>query len=135
MNNVSLIGRLTREPELKYLPNGGQAVCKFSLAIDKGLSKEKKEEARSKGNPTADFPNITVWGKQAESCANYLAKGRLVAIQGRLQTGSYNKPDGTKVYTTDVVADRVEFLEWGDSNNTSANDNSFYTVLDEDIPF
>ena len=144
MNNVILIGRLTRDPELRFLPNSGNAVARFTLAIDKALSNEKKAEFEAKGQPTADFINIVVWGKQAEHCANYLAKGRLTAVQGRLQSGSYDGKDGIKRYTTDVVADRVKFLEWGDkqetnqnSNNNNSNDtyDGFSSVLDDDIPF
>lgn len=143
MNNVVLIGRLTRDPELRYLQNG-TALCKFNLAVDRGLSKEKKQEAESKGWQTADFINITVWGKMGENAATYLAKGRLVAVQGKIQTGSYEAEDGTRRYTTEVVANNVEFLEWGDRNqssntNTQANDYSgidgFYPTSNDDIPF
>lgn len=141
MNNVVLIGRLTRDPELRYIPVTGTAVTKFNLAVDRGLSKDKKQEMESKGQPTADFINITVWGRMAENAANYLVKGRLVGIQGRIQTGSYDK-DGTRVYTTEVVANNVEFLEWGDKTNKTSNDNSwdsgiegFHTVDNADIPF
>lgn len=137
MNNVTLIGRTTREVELRYTPNQ-MAVARFSLAI----SRPTKD-----GEKKADFPNIIVFGKQAENCEKYLAKGRLVGIQGRLQTGSYEKTDGSKVYTTDVIAERVEFLEWGDRQEPSASKetqpNSFNTsdvpddfkALDEDVPF
>lgn len=138
MNNVVLIGRLTRDPELRYLQTG-TAISRFTLAVDRGLSKEKKQEMESKNQPTADFIQITVWGKMAENAANYLAKGRLVAVQGRIQTGSYDK-DGTRVYTTEVVASQVEFLEWGDkkSNDNNAWDgemDGFHPVDNEDIPF
>ncbi len=114
MNHVVLIGRLTKDPELRYIPSTGNASTRFTLAVDKGLSKDKKQEMESKGQPTADFIQINVWGKQAENCANYLAKGRLVAVSGRIQSGSYDGQDGQRRYFTDVVADRVEFLEWGD---------------------
>jgi len=145
VNSVVLIGRLTRDPELRYLSNG-MAVSRFSIAVDKDLSKEKKQELESKGQPTADFINIVVWGKQAENCANYLLKGRLVAIQGRIQTGSYTAQDGTKRYTTEVVADRVQFLEWGDTRQVSQNldrdfnmmdidMDGFHPADDDDIPF
>lgn len=137
INNVVLIGRLTRDPELRYIPNSGQAVTTFSLAIDKQLSKEKKQEMESKGQPTADFINIVVWGRVAENCANYLAKGRLVGVQGRIQSGSYEAKDGTKRYTTDVVAQNVEFLEFGDkkesNNDTGLQD--FHPIDNDDIPF
>lgn len=138
MNNIVLIGRLTRDPELRYLQTG-TAISRFTLAVDRGLSKEKRQEMESKNQPTADFIQITVWGKMAENAANYLAKGRLVAIQGRIQTGSYDK-DGTRVYTTEVVASQVEFLEWGDKKQENSNWDSgidgFHPVgNNEDIPF
>lgn len=137
MNSVNLVGRLTRDPELRYIPSG-TAVCNFNMAVDKGLSKDKKTEMESQNKPTADFINIVVWGKIAESCANYLAKGRLVGIQGRIQTGRYEK-DGTMVYTTEVVANQVEFLEWGDKKDNDPgqgfDDTGFYPTDNDDIPF
>lgn len=131
MNNVVLIGRLTKEPELKFLQTG-MAVCNFTLAIDKNLSKEKRQEMESKGQPTADFINIVVWGKQAESCANYLDKGRLTAVQGRIQTRSYEANDGTRRYVTEVVANHVEFLEWKKQNDDIEG---FSQVDNADLPF
>ena len=149
MNSVVLVGRLTKDPELRYIPSG-TAVSTFTLAVDKNLSREKKQEMESRNQPTADFIRIVVWGKQAENCANYLAKGRLVAVQGRIETGSYEK-DGIRRYTTDIVANNVEFLEWGDSNrssSTSSNNNNnddndfdfpdiegFHPTGNDDIPF
>ncbi len=106
MNSVVLIGRLTRDPELRYTSSTQMAVASFTIAVDR--------PTRSGGERQADFPRITVFGKQAENCDKYLAKGRLVAVQGRLQTGSYQNKNGDTVYTTDVIADRVQFLEWGD---------------------
>lgn len=144
MNNVVLIGRLTKDPELRFLPVNGTAVCNFSLAIDKQVSKEKKLEMEAKGKPTADFINIVVWGKQAEHCANYLSKGRLAAVQGRLQSRSYEANDGTRRFIVEVVAERVQFLEWGDDNKSSnlnqegsdfSDIEGFHPVDDDDIPF
>ena len=112
MNLVVLIGRLTRDPELKYLANTGTPVATFSLAVDRELSKDKRQEVESKGQPTADFINIIAWGKQAENCANYLKKGKLAAVSGRLQSRSFEGKDRIKRYITEVVATRVEFLEW-----------------------
>jgi len=110
MNSVSLIGRLTRDPEVRY--TGEQmAIATFSIAIDR--------PPRRDGTKETDFPRITVFGKQAENCEKYLVKGRLVGIEGRIQTGSYTNKNGDKVYTTDVVANRVEFLEWGDRPSQS----------------
>ncbi len=110
MNNVVLIGRLTRDPELRYIPESQNAVATFTLAVDRPFAKEKQ----------ADFIRITVFGKQAENCERFLTKGRMAAIQGRLQTGSYKNKEGATVYTTDVVADRVEFLEWGEKASSGS---------------
>ena len=138
MNNVTLIGRLVADPELRFLQTG-TAICNFTIAIDRSLSKDKKQEMKSKGQPTADFIKINVWGKMGESSANHLAKGLMVAVQGRITSGSYTKDDGTKVYTTEVTADKVKFLDWkdkqqGNGGNDRANDD-FSLVDSEDIPF
>ncbi len=117
MNKVILIGRLVRDPELQFIAGSGTAVARFTLAVDRDYSKEKKMQMEGQGKPTADFPRVTVWGKTAENCANYLAKGSRVAVDGTLQTGSYEKSDGTRVYTTDVNAYRVEFLETRQESN------------------
>lgn len=135
MNNVVLIGRLTRDPELRYLPNSGTPVANFSLAVDKQLSKEKKQEFETKGQPTADFINIVVWNKPAENCANFLAKGLKVAVQGRLQSRSYEAKDGTKRYITEVVAERVEFLEWKDDKSSTANTSNQTSNSEDWAPF
>lgn len=131
MNNVILIGRTTREVELRYTTSQ-TAVARFSLAVERPVKDGEKK---------ADFPNIIVFGKQAENCEKYLAKGRKVAVQGRLQTGSYEDKDGKRVYTTDVIAERVEFLEWKDAESHSEKQveeqesiDDFKT-LDEAVPF
>jgi len=147
MNNVVLIGRLARDPELKYIPASGMAVTKFTLAVDKELSKEKKQEALSQGKQTADFINITSFGKQAENCANYLSKGVQCAIHGRITTGNYTTQEGEKRYFTNIIANRVEFIG-GQKGQTqherSEPDSSFFDNLpdddfqpadDEEIPF
>lgn len=113
MNSVVLIGRLTRDPEVRYTASTQMAVATFTIAIDRPV--------HSGGEKQTDFPRITVFGKHAENCERYLAKGRLVGIQGKLKTGSYKNKDGVTVYTTDVVADRVEFLERGDRQGGQAN--------------
>ena len=105
MNSVVLIGRLTKDPEVRYTSGSQMAVCNFTLAIDRPTKEEKK----------TDYPRVTVFGRQAENCERFLTKGRLCGVQGRIQTGSYQDKDGKMVYTTDVVADRVEFLEWGNA--------------------
>ena len=101
MNSVILIGRLARDPELSYTPQQ-IACCKFTIAVDR-----PRREGQDQG---ADFIRITVWSKQAENCDRYLSKGRQAAVMGRIQSGSYKDRNGQTIYTTDVVADRVEFL-------------------------
>ena len=119
MNNVILMGRLTRDPELRYLQSGsGGAVTRFTLAVDKALSKEKRQEMESRNQATADFINIVVWGKMGENCARYTQKGKRVLVSGRIQTGFYDDKDGKRVYTTDVVANNVEFIDWKDNNSS-----------------
>ncbi|MEG0919321.1 MAG: single-stranded DNA-binding protein [Anaerovoracaceae bacterium] len=140
MNVVTLIGRLTRDPEVRYTESQ-MAIARFSIAIDRG--KDRNGESRG-----ADFPNIVVFGKQAENCERFLQKGRQVGVQGRIQTGSYVNKDGNKVYTTEVIADRVEFLgsasapaTGGGSTDTFATGEpvgipeGFQAIEDEDIPF
>ncbi len=146
MNSVVLIGRLARDPELRFVPGSGMAVANFTLAVDKGLTREKKQEFESQGRPTADFIRIVVWGKQAENCSQYLAKGKLVAIQGSIQTGTYKSQAGETRYTTEVLANRVEFLEWGEKTQSSGRSDDFsfgntnfddYQAIedDDDVPF
>lgn len=129
MNNVVLIGRVARDLDLKYLPSG-MAVTRMTLAVDKELYGEKKQEAIDQGKPTADFINVTIFGKSAENCANYLAKGSMCAVNGRISTGSYTKDDGSKVYTTEVIANRVEFI--GSKQTSKPTDNSFDSFPDDD---
>lgn len=133
MNNCVLIGRLCAAPEMRVLQNG-TATTRFTLAVDRALSKDKKQEAEAKGGTTADFIPVTVWGKQAENCANYLAKGRMVAVSGRITTGSYEK-DGRTVYTTEVTAERVQFLEWGEKTQSSEASQPKFEVTDNPFPF
>ena len=106
MNSVELIGRLTRDPDVRYTSGSQMAVATFTIAID-------RPQRQDGGERQTDFPRITVFGRQAETCEKYLKKGRMVAIQGRIQTGSYQNKNGDTVYTTDVVANRVEFIDWG----------------------
>jgi single-stranded DNA-binding protein len=145
MNNVTLIGRLTKDPEIRYTSGTQMCVATFTIAIDRPKGQD--------GEKQTDFPRVTCFGKQAENCERYLARGRLVGVQGRIQTGSYQNKDGVTVYTTDVVADRVEFLEWADrQQGMSEHDAKIaadfkrnaelreeepegFQQLDEDVPF
>ena len=116
MNKVVLIGRLTKDPELKFTPGTGTAVATFTLAVDRRFSKDGQKEA--------DFIPVVVWGKQAESTANYMNKGKMMGVSGRIQTRSYDAKDGTKKYITEVVADEVQFLEWGNGNKSDSRTNN-----------
>jgi single-strand DNA-binding protein len=120
INSVILIGRLAKDPELRFTASG-KAVCQFSIAVNRPFSKTNE----------ADFFNIVVWGKVAESCANYLAKGRLVGIEGRLQTRSYENQAGEKKYVTEVVANQVEFLEWAKKEENNQADFGGEISLDD----
>ena len=105
MNKIFLIGRLTKDPELRYTPSGA-AVCSFTLAVDRRFTSQS-------GEREADFINIVVWNKAAENCAKYLSKGRQTAVEGRLQIRSFDGNDGQRKWVTEVVADNVEFLSNG----------------------
>lgn len=125
MNKVVLIGRLTKDPDLRYTQSG-MAVCQFTLAVNKNLSKDKKEEMEAQNKPTADFPRIIVWGKMGENASRYLKKGSQCAIEGAIQTGSYEDNNGNRVYTTDIVAQHVEFLTRLTQDDTDYNSNQGY---------
>lgn len=138
LNKVILIGRLTRDPELRYTANG-VAVATFTLAVDRPFQNQQ-------GQREADFIRIVTWQKLAEICANNLGKGRLVAVEGRLQIRSYDTSEGQKRQISEVVADNVRFLDWPkESNKTQGtsgsgaadNDNPFGSGFDfpEDLPF
>ena len=136
MNKIILIGRLTRDPELRYTPNGA-AVCSFTLAVDRPFTNQG-------GTREADFINIVVWNKAGENCAKYLSKGRQTAVEGRLQIRSYEGNDGQKRYVTEVIADRVEFIGNNGGGNSAPQNQShntgddFGTEIDFDdseVPF
>jgi single-strand DNA-binding protein len=126
LNKVVLVGRLTKDPELKFTPGNGTAVATCTLAVDRRFSSKE-------GQKEADFIPIVIWGKPAENTANYMSKGSLMGVSGRIQTRSYDAKDGTKRYVTEVVADEVQFLSKGAGNaggagprQTPNNDNSDY---------
>lgn len=120
MNNVSLMGRLTRDAELRYASNTEMAILRFNVAVDRKLSKEKRQEAENNNQPTADFINCIAFGKTAEFIGQYFGKGNKIAITGHIQTGSYEK-DGQRIYTTDVVVDSFDFVESISSSKTNTN--------------
>lgn len=139
MNSVNLIGRLTRDPEMRYLEGTGTAMCRFSIAIDKGLSKDKKAEMEGQGKPTADFINIVTWAKTAEFVANYLKKGQQVGVAGRLQSGSYQNKEGQTIYTTDVNSNDITMIDWNNDKENNAGSpqiaQDFHPIENESIPF
>lgn len=150
INRVVLVGRLTKDPELRYTPNG-VAVTNFRLAVNRPFTNQN-------GEREADFINVIVWRKAAENVANYLHKGSLAGVDGRIQTRNYEGQDGKTVYVTEVVADSVQFLEPKNSsnnnqdfnNNNAGNNNPFgggnqfndpfsdsttIDISDDDLPF
>ena len=128
MNSVNLIGRLTKDPEVRYTTDQ-MAVGRFAIAIDR--------PQRKNGEKETDFPNIVCFSKTAENVERFIKKGSKVGVTGRLQTGSYTNKDGVKVYTTEVVAERVEFLDSKPKENEQENKEAEqgYTIMNEEIPF
>lgn len=128
MNKVVLIGRLTKDPELRYTPGTGMAVTTITLAVDRYNASTKQREA--------DFIPVVIWGKQAEATANYMTKGSLMAASGRIQTRSYDAKDGSKRYVTEIVAQEVSFLGGKNSrqDSTDFGGNSDYGMPDSN-PF
>jgi len=134
LNRVVLIGRLTKDPELRYTP-GGVAVASFTLAVDRNFK-------NAQGERETDFIPCVVYRQLAELCANYLAKGKLAAIDGRIQVRSFEGQDGQRRWVTEVIGDNVRFLSPKESSNTSSSSvsddlSSFAQEisLDDDIPF
>lgn len=149
LNRVVLIGRLTKDPELRYTPSG-VAVTTFTLACDRPFS-------NNQGEREADFIPVVTWRQLAETCANYLRKGRLTAVEGRIQVRNYDNNEGRRVYVTEVVADNVRFLESNRNDNAGssgggsrdfnndnsarskqdpfANDGSPIDISEDDLPF
>lgn len=113
MNKVVLIGRLTKDPDLRFAAGSGTAVTRFTLAINRPFTKDQ-----------SDFINCIAFGKQGEAIAQYVTKGRKLALQGSIQTGSYDAKDGTRRYTTDVVVQEFEFIDSSKNNQNVSNNNS-----------
>ena len=116
MNKVFLIGRLSRDPELRHT-TGGTAVCQINVAISRPVAQGSE--------PQTDFINVVVWNRQAENVARYLSKGRQIAIEGRIQTRSYDNNEGKRVYVTEVIASNVEFLGSANDNNRPNTNTGF----------
>ncbi|MPN17666.1 Single-stranded DNA-binding protein A [bioreactor metagenome] len=129
MNSVILIGRTTKEPELKILANSGTAVANFNIAVDREFQVKGKDKM-------TDFFNIVIFGKSAEYAANYLKKGKLCAVKGSIQNRTYETKEGEKRYITEIVADRLQILEWEkEQNNANENNYTEAQIDDEDLPF
>ena len=143
MNKVQLVGRLTRDPEIRYSQGeNATATARFSVAVNRRFK-------NAEGNYDADFINCVAFGKSAEFVEKYFKKGMAIGLTGRIQTGSYTNKDGQKVYTTDVVVEETEFVESkgasrADNSNNSrpapsaANNNDFMSIpdgIDEELPF
>ena len=139
LNKVILIGRLTRDPELRYTPSG-VAVARFNLAVERSFK-------NAKGEREADFIDIVVWRKQAENVANNLGKGRLVAVEGALQIRSYDDKEGVRRKAAEINANNIRFLDWpkdgqgqgqGQSKSSGQKENDFGSEIsfsDEEVPF
>lgn len=145
LNKVILIGRLTKDPEVRYT-NANTPVASFTLAVNRNFKNKD-------GNYDADFINIVAWRKLAELCSNSLHKGSLIAVTGRIQTNSFDGKDGVRRYTTDVLADEIAFLEKKSARSFDKDDNSnnalyekqdnnygipvdgFNPIDDDDLPF
>ncbi len=134
MNKIVLVGRMTRDPELK-VTSGGHTMTRFNVAVDRRYKTE--------GQPSADFIDVVAWGRLAELIVQYLKKGHRIALNGRLQTGSYNAKDGSKRYVTDVILEEFDFIE-GMTNrkektelqNIPLEEEDFHLIADdEEVPF
>jgi len=130
MNKVVLLGRLTRNPEIRYTAVNNMLVAIFSLAVNRRFVKQGEERQ-------ADFINIIAWGKIGEFCNKYFKKGQQISVIGRLQSRHYDDKDGKRVYVTEVVAEEVYFAESKkeDSSNAPFTEENFTPVTDDDLPF
>ena len=128
MNRVILMGRLTRDPDVRYSTGeSSTTIARFTLAVDRRIKRE--------GEESADFISCVAFGKQAEFIEKYLHQGTKVVVEGRIQTGSYTNKDGQKVYTTDVVVEQCEFAESKTKGESSADHEGFMDVSGENLPF
>lgn len=123
-----MIGRWTRDLELKFTPNNGTAVARGTLAVE-------RRQKNASGEREADFIPVVIWGKTAESAVTYTGKGKLCAVSGRIQTRSYEAQDGSKRYVTEIMADEVKFLEWVSKENSASTYPDLTPVDDSNIPF
>ena len=120
MNKVVLMGRLTKDPQLRFAAGSGKGVCRFTVAINRQFKRDE-----------SDFINCVAFGKPGETISEHFAKGNRIALTGNIRTGSYEAQDGTRRYTTDVVVESFEFIEA--KNSTSSNDDSFGAGIPNDV--
>jgi len=125
MNKVLLVGRLTRDPELRTTPSG-MAVTRFTIAVSQNFTNKNGERG-------ADFINCSAWGRQADNISKYCRKGTLVSAEGRIRTSSYDAQDGTKRYTTEVVCDTVNFLSTKSGSSNESNGREDFNPLENDF--
>lgn len=125
INNIVLTGRLTKDADLRYTP-AGKAVATFNLAVNRQFT-------NAKGENEADFPSVVIWGKSAETLANFTRKGTLIGVTGRIQTRSYDNQQGQRVYVTEVVAESFTFLE--KKAESGQQNNQPISISDDDVPF
>jgi single-strand DNA-binding protein len=149
MNRSTIIGRLVRDPELRFVASTGLAICRVTVAVDREMSKEKKEEARAQGKPTADYIPCTAYGKRAETIANYFSKGKPIIIEGRFTSSTYKTNEGETRYSNSITIEKFEFVPSGggagsgggsessnDFNFGDYNPDDFQAIEDdENIPF
>lgn len=136
MNYLNLTGRLTRDPEGAYTPQG-TAVAKFTIAVDRNLTSAKREEAEQQGQPTADFIPVVAFGRLAESILQYTTKGKRICVSGRLQTSTYEDKDKKKHFSMSVILNQAEFIDWADKNDSDGYLSDFIPVdgMDDRMPF
>jgi single-strand DNA-binding protein len=128
-NKIILLGRLTKDPDLRYTPNG-TAVARFTLAVDRRQAQGREKET--------DFIEVVAWQKTAEACANYLVKGQIAMVDGRLQIRSYEDNQGVRRKVAEVIADGVKFLSKPKENSGNGASGDFYddcSFNDDDVPF
>ena len=143
MNNVTIVGRICNEIDLRFIAGSGKAVAKFTVVVNRNMAQSKREELRAQGKPTSDFIRVIVWGKGAEILANNASKGTLIAVKGEITTGSYKDKEGKTVYTTEVTANTFngfDILSWEKKEDLGMKADKFEDgfkelEIDEQIPF
>lgn len=134
MNRIDLVGRLASDVELKFTPSG-LAMARVNLAVDRPMTKEKKEQDKKDNKPTADFPRLLMMGKLAENASRYVGKGSMVAVEGSIKTSSYENAEGQKIYSTEVLCERVTFLDQPRRTQADEPELGADSFTIEEVPF